>query len=75
MINQKIIYGVVLLIRKSISHFLKEIYYNKMVKINQHTNIAVGESFFCHFNGNNQIWLGGLIETQTKNFRIETVLE
>ena len=29
----------------------------------------------CHFNGNNQIWLIGLINTETKDFRIEAVLE
>ena len=31
--------------------------------------------FFCHFNGNNQIWLIVLINTQTKDFRIEALLE
>ena len=71
--NNKIIYKIILLIRKSISHYLKEIYYDKMTDINQHANIAFDESLFCHFNGNQQIWLIGLINTQTQDFKIEAV--
>ena len=44
-----------------------------MTEINQHANIAVDESLFCHFNGNQQIWLIGLVNTQTQDFRIEAV--
>ena len=73
--NNNIIYSVVLLLRKAISHYIKENYYEKMTTINQNANIAVDESLFCHFNGNNQIWLIGLINTETKDFRIEAVLE
>ena len=30
---------------------------------------------FCHFNGNQQIWLIGLANTQTQDFRIEAVYD
>ena len=43
--NNNIIYSVVLLLRKAISHYIKETYYEKMTTINQHANIAVDLSF------------------------------
>lgn len=66
--NNKIIYKILLLLRKYISHYIKETYYDKMTKTNLHANIAVDESLFCHFNGNQQIWLIGLIKTQSTDF-------
>jgi hypothetical protein len=73
--NNKIIYKILLLLRKSILHYIKETYYDKMAEFNQLVNIAVDESFFCDFNGNQQIWLIGLVNIQTQDFRIEAVYE
>ena len=46
-----------------------------MVYDNEGAKIAIDESFFCHINGIHQIWLIGMINTVTYNFRIEAVYE
>ena len=72
-VNNKIIYSMVLLIRKFIAHYLKEVYMTPMVDANKGEFIAVDESLFCHTYENEQIWLIGLINTRNKKFRIEAV--
>ena len=72
-VNKEIIYRVLGLIRKAISHYIKETYYTKTATSNEHKNIAVAESLFCHYNCNQQIWLIGLIDTYSHDFRIEAI--
>lgn len=74
-INSKIIYRILNLIRKYISHFLKEIYEEKLASENEAAYIAIDESLFCHFDGTKQIWLIDMINTSTYEFRIEAVYE
>ena len=74
-LNEKLIYSIVNSIRKYISHYLKEIYLEKMVEENKNAFIAIDESLFSHTIDNEQIWLVGLIDTNTKYFRIEAVKE
>ena len=38
-------------------------------------NISVNEALFCHIMHNHEKWLIGLINTSTKYFRIESVIE
>ena len=47
-LNEKLIYSIVNSIRKNISHYLKEIYLEKMVDENKHAHIAVDESLFSY---------------------------
>ena len=47
-LNEKLIYSIVNSIRKYISHYLKEIYLEKMVDENKHAHIAVDESLFSY---------------------------
>ena len=49
--NEKIIYKIVVLIRRAISHYLNETYCEKMSSRDTHENIAEDESLFCHFQG------------------------
>lgn len=74
-LNHKHIYKTINLIRKSIAQYLKEIYQNKMCEDNESAYIAIDESLFCHTGSNENIWLIGLINTNTKYFRIEAVKE
>jgi len=74
-INLKVIYRMINLIRRAIAHYIKESYYTKLAINNENAKITIDESLFCHFNGNRQIWLIGLINTNTHEFRIEAVYE
>ena len=44
-----------------------------MTFTNEHANIAIEESLFCHCNGKTKIWVIGLINTRNKDFRTEVV--
>ena len=70
-LNHKIIY----IIKKSIDHYLKKIYQNKMCKENESTYIVIDQSLFYYTGSNERIWLIGLINRNTKYFRIEGVKE
>ena len=48
-INVKIIYKELLLIRKSITKYLKEIYFNPMAEKNKNEIVAIDESLFYHY--------------------------
>ena len=48
-INIRIIYKALLLIRKSIAEYLKEIYYNPMTEKNKNEIITIDELLFCHY--------------------------
>ena len=74
-INPKVIYRMINLIRRAIAHYIKESYCTKLAINNENAKIAKDESLFCHFNGNRQIWLIGLINTNTQEFRIEAVYD
>ena len=73
--NEKIIYKIVILIRKTMANYIKETYYGKLAIDNVNENIAIDESLFCHFNGVQKICVIGLININTYEFRLETVLE
>ena len=72
-INSKLIYGILLQVRKFIAQYFKEIYITPMVEPNKGEYIAVDESLFCHTQNNEKIWLIGLVNTRNKQFRIEAV--
>ena len=73
-INIKIIYKVLLLIRKSIAEYINEIYFNPMQK-EKNEIIASDESLFCHYKDIKKIWVIGLCNTRTKYFRTEVMLD
>ena len=70
-LNHKIIY----IIKKSITHYLKKIYQNKMCEDNASEYIAIDQSLFYQTGSNESIWLIELINRNTKYFRIEGVKE
>ena len=74
-INTKVIYKVLLLIRKSIAEYLKEVYFNPMAEKNKNEIIAIDESLFCHYKDTQKIWVIGLCNTRTEYFRTEVVLD
>ena len=55
-INIKIIYKVLLLIRKSIAEYLKEIYFNPMAEKSKNEIIAIDDSLFCNYKDIQKIW-------------------
>ena len=44
--NEKIIYKIVILIRRTMANYIKETYYGKLVIDNEHENIAIDEYLF-----------------------------
>lgn len=53
--NDKLIYSIVNSIRKYISHYLKEFYYNPTIGINQNAYIAIDEeSLFSNYMNNDK---------------------
>ena len=56
-------------------NYIKENYYGKLAIDNAHENITIDESLFSHFNGVQKIWVIVLININTYEFRLETVLE
>ena len=74
-INIRIIYKALLLIRKSIAEYLKEIYYNPMTEKNKNEIITIDELLFCHYKDIKKIWVIGLCNTRTKYFRTEVMLD
>ena len=72
-LNNKMVYKIIILVRKFIAHYLKETYLEKMTNANEFANIAIDESLFSHHDGHNQIWVIGLINTRTYDFRTEAV--
>lgn len=57
------------------SNYIKETYYGKLALDNTHEKIAIDESVFCHIDGTQKIWVIGLINIHTYEFRLETVIE
>ena len=46
-----------------------------MASPNAHESFAINESLFCHQESLQQIWLVGIINTRTNEFRVEIVLD
>ena len=47
-INSKLIYSILLIVRKFIAKYFKKIHMTQMVETNKGEYIAVDESLFCH---------------------------
>ena len=70
MTDEQTIRNILIKLRQTIAHFLKDKYeLEALADENQNKKIAVDESCFTHYN-NKQVWIIGLINTQTKEFRL-----
>ena len=69
-LNIRSIYKFMLLIRKSIACYIKNIYITKEIStLNGNDNYAIDESLFTHINNEN-IWVIGIVDTSNNfNFR------
>ena len=56
------------------AYYIKETYYGKLDEVNEHENIEIDELLFCHNVGTHKIWVLGLINIKTYEFRLETTV-
>ena len=62
--------NIILKIRQCIAHNIRDKYELEILaEENNNRTIAIDESLFTHFN-NRQVWVIGLIDTQSKDFRL-----
>ena len=47
------------------AHYIKETYYGNLAEVDEHENIAIDESLFCHIDETHKIWVIGLINIRT----------
>ena len=74
-ISNRVIYKIYTQIRNKIYNYLKfEYKSNPLAGENENKIFSVDESLKGHKN-NNQIWLLGIINNQTKDFRVEETLD
>ena len=74
--GQKTIFKFFTIIRKCFAQYYEETYkLEKLVYDNEHKNVCVDESLFVHNSVEEQIWVIGLIEVESKKIRLELVKE
>ncbi len=72
-INKRFINEFLQLCRKAIANYIKSIYIlEPLALVNANNHVSINENLFCHSSGE-QVWVVGMINSETKNLRLEIV--